>query len=349
MEQTMISFSDQAFDELRAILEERSFSKLLILVDSHTHEHCYPYFMQSLAVELKDHEVVEVPPGEESKSLEVLANLWMTFGDLGLDRQSLIINLGGGMVCDLGGFAAATFMRGLPHINFPTSLLAMADAAVGGKTGINFDAYKNRIGVFKDPLLVGVVPEFLETLASEQRLSGWAEMLKHGLLGGIETWTKLTTLDIDQQLPSVEMIEETIALKKQVVLEDREETSLRKILNLGHTVGHALESYFTSTPVPISHGHAVALGLQIELYISFQTCGLAEEEFLLAYNYLAKHYYWPDIPIEKDSFLRYLRGDKKNERGLIRMVLLEALGKPRIDEKVSEELVWDSLQRIVHG
>ncbi len=348
IKETNVFFGAEAFQAFEDLLDKGRFSKLAFLVDSNTHEACYAPFMQSLSVDLPEVEVVEIPPGEDSKSLEVLANLWLTFGELGLDRNSLIVNLGGGVVCDLGGFAAATYMRGIAHINFPTSLLAMADAAVGAKTGINFGGYKNRVGAFREAQMVGIIPDFLQSLADEELKSGYAEMIKHALLAGGKAWENILSQDISS-LPEEELIRETIAIKAAVVAEDQMEQGLRKVLNFGHSVGHALESYFSDTPLALSHGHAVALGMQVELLLSYQETKLSKEEFSQAYNYLAEAFFWPEVEYDKAAFLQLLHGDKKNRSGELRLVLLEKIGEPVVDQKVTEDAVWKALMTITNG
>lgn len=344
-----IYFGDESFESLGRLLDEGDYSRVALLVDSNTLKYCYPRFMESLAREIEGLELIEIEPGEESKSLEVLANLWHSLGELQFDRQSLIINLGGGVASDLGGFMAATYMRGIDFVNFPTSLLAMADAAVGSKTGINFGLYKNRIGSFSDPLLVGVLPEFLESLALEDRLSGWAEMLKHGLISDPSHFESLLSFPIQKLIPTTNYLKRTIEIKSEVVVEDKKEKGRRKILNFGHSVGHALESYYASLQNPIRHGYAVALGMQVELYLSTQLVGFPLEDYQRIINYLQGIYTWPSHTINEDSFGHLLLGDKKNRQSQIRLVLLSEIGKPMVDQEATIDQVWSALTEVWNG
>lgn len=344
-----IFFGEEAFNQLREVLRSGDYTKVGLLVDSNTFECCYPNFMEVLAMEVPQLELIEIEPGEESKSLEILASLWESLGELQFDRNSLIINLGGGVVSDLGGFMAATYMRGIDFINFPTTLLAMADAAVGSKTGINFGAYKNRIGSFSDPLMVGIIPDFLKSLTEQELYSGWAEMLKHGLISDLQHWNALYQFDLEEKIPSKRLLQESIAIKAKIVEADKKEGGLRKVLNFGHSVGHALESYYASIQSPISHGHAVALGMQVELFISAQKFPWDQVVYDSVQEYLRQHYTWPELPVDQEAFLRLLAGDKKNQASKIRLVLLRGIGSPEIDQEIAPALVWDALTKVVDG
>lgn len=344
-----IYLGEEAWLALRSTLESNTFSKVGIMVDSNTLNACYPFFMESLGLELPNLEIIEIEPGEGSKGIEVLVNLWHSLGELNFDRQSLIINLGGGVVSDLGGFMAATYMRGISFINFPTSLLAIADAAVGSKTGINFGPYKNRIGSFSDPIFVGIVPEFLESLEEQELRSGWAEMLKHGLIADEKHLQDLMEFPIQSRLPGIDLLARTIAIKAKVVDADKYEDGLRKILNFGHSVGHALESYFATTDAVISHGYAIALGMQVELMLSYRKLNFPMVSLEPLSKYLKKLYPWPETPIDQNAFNEILRGDKKNFNAELRLVLLKAIGKPTIDQAVSKEELWDALTEIANG
>ena len=341
-----VFFQDEAYQELRSRLENSTYSKVAILVDENTHENCLAHFMAELAIELPDLEILEIEAGEASKSIEVLAQLWDSFGALGLDRKSLLINLGGGVVSDLGGFAAATYMRGIEFVNFPTSLLAMADAAVGSKTGINFGAYKNRIGSFSDPLMVGIDARFLESLAQQELLSGYAEMLKHAMLSTSISLEDLFEALIENKLPAIGQIQETIGFKAEVVKYDKKESSLRKVLNFGHTIGHALEAFYASQNVEISHGHAVALGMQVELLLSAQILDFDSQKVASLIKQLNNSYPWLELPIDRQYFETLVLGDKKNSGQKVQMVLLKDIGEPEIDVEVSLEQAWSALQSL---
>jgi 3-dehydroquinate synthase len=273
-----------------------------------------------------DFEVLEVPPGEESKSLEVAANLWSVLLEYGADRNSLIINVGGGVVCDLGAFIASTYKRGIPFVNVPTSLLAMVDASVGGKNGINFEGLKNQLGTFTKPNFVLIDPDFLATLPQEEWESGHAEMLKHALLSGIR-WSEL--LALEPATLTLHDIEQSVAFKAEIVKEDFKENGKRKILNLGHTTGHAWESYAAVSGNPCTHGAAVIQGLHVALMLS----GLQDEQ-----SALAQRYPWQRVAEEalQPLWERQLQ-DKKNTHGEVRYVLLEHLGRPVWDIEITFE------------
>ena len=318
-------FGPNGYDGLDALLQELAPSKTFLLVDSNT-VNCLSVFVPKLAQLDADFEVLEVPPGEESKSLEVAANLWSVLLEYGADRNSLIINVGGGVVCDLGAFIASTYKRGIPFVNVPTSLLAMVDASVGGKNGINFEGLKNQLGTFTQPNFVLIDPDFLATLPQEEWESGHAEMLKHALLSGTR-WSEL--LALETATLTLHDIEQSVAFKAEIVKEDFKENGKRKILNLGHTTGHAWESYAAVSGNPCTHGAAVIQGLHVALLLS----GLQDEQYALA-----KRYPW--IKVEDDALTplweRQLQ-DKKNTRGEVRYVLLEELGKPIWDVQITRE------------
>jgi len=341
-------FGDKAFSEFDALLQEENFSKLFILCDENTHEDCLPSFLERVS-NLPDLEILEIEAGEDTKSLSVLEQLWLSLSDLEADRHSLVLNLGGGVVSDLGGFLAATFMRGISFVNFPTSLLAMVDASVGAKTGINFGAFKNRIGAFADAQLVGIVPDFLETLNNEELLSGWAEMLKHGLIASPEHFNDIKNLDPLRPLPNLEQIQASVAIKEEIVLSDPLEKGNRKKLNFGHTFGHALESYSHLREAPLSHGHCVALGMAVALELSVQNLNFPSAPAKEIQEFLAKAYRWPSFQIEQEPFKKLILGDKKNRGEVINMVLLKRVGKAEYNCAVDFNAIWDSYKKLVNG
>ena len=318
-------FGPDGYDGLDALLQELAPSKTFLLVDSNT-THCLSVFVPKLGQLDAAFEVLEVPPGEESKSLEVAANLWSVLLEYGADRNSLIINLGGGVVCDLGAFIAATFKRGIPFVNVPTSLLAMVDASVGGKNGINFAGLKNQLGTFTQPNYVLIDPDFLTSLPQQEWESGHAEMLKHALLSGTN-WAE--ALQLEPATLALYEIQQSVAFKAAIVREDFKETGKRKVLNLGHTTGHAWESYAAVSGNPCTHGAAVIQGLHVALMLS----GLQDEQ-----SALAQRYPWQGVAEEalQPLWERQLQ-DKKNTRGEVRYVLLEELGKPIWDVQITRE------------
>ena len=256
-----IHFNDRCYKELNTYLEASNFSKIFILVDTNTHLHCLPKFLANIRAEIAL-EIIEMEAGEIHKTLDTCTQIWHSLSDLDGDRKSLIINLGGGVVTDLGGFVASTFKRGVSFVNVPTSLLAMVDASVGGKTGVDLGTIKNQIGVINFSDMVLVDPSFLETLPKEEMRSGLAEMLKHGLIKNADYWNRLCDLKALNISDLEGLIHESITLKNEVVKRDPNEQGERKQLNYGHTLGHAIESYCLDNDAlkTLLHGEAIAAG-----------------------------------------------------------------------------------------
>lgn len=339
-----VFFKEDAYEKLNQFLSENEFSKLFVLVDSNTHEHCLPRFLSKINTALET-EIIEMEPGEESKDLETCQGIWNVLSELGGDRKSLMINLGGGVVTDLGGFVAAAFKRGIPFINVPTTLLAMVDAAVGGKTGVNLQSLKNQIGVIKPAEMVLIDTVFLKTLPAPEMRSGLSEMLKHGLIKDEAYWNRLLQLkdlnleDLDQ------LILESIQIKATIVAQDPTEQNLRKSLNFGHTLGHAIESYFLDEPskTKLLHGEAVAAGMVMAGFISQEQLGFPSKKLAEISRNIISLY--GKIDLEEDDFRKIkelLKFDKKNERGNINFVLLKDIGRPVMDCQVPDEVLNNS-------
>ncbi len=342
----IIHFNDTCYHSLNKHLKEKNFSKIFILVDENTHLHCLPYFLEHLETNVVI-EIIEIEAGEINKTIETCVGVWNSLSDLDADRKSLLINIGGGVITDLGGFVACTFKRGISYINVPTSLLAMVDASVGGKTGVDLGHLKNQIGVISNPDLVLIDTTFLDSLPQNQMRSGLAEMLKHGLITGENYWSnfldlsKLSLNDLDQ------LIYESVIIKKNVVEEDPFENGLRKTLNFGHTLGHAIESYFLSNPkkTTLLHGEAIVVGMILACYISSELVGFSKET-TLAIKKLFINYYGK-VSINKSEYsdiIELLKYDKKNNHGNINFVLLEDIGKTKIDCLVDDKIIIDALE-----
>ncbi|MEJ2162674.1 MAG: 3-dehydroquinate synthase [Robiginitalea sp.] len=332
-----ILFGDNATDAMLSYISKKGFSKVFILTDSNTEIHCLPIFRKHFKLGPPENAFC-IPAGENYKNIDTCLQVWKQLSEQGADRQSLLINLGGGVVTDLGGFVASTYQRGISFINVPTTLLAMVDASVGGKTGVDLGPLKNQIGVINNPGLVLIQPGYLDTLDSRQLRSGFAEMLKHGLICDRAYWTSLKGLDSPEQAPAY--IHESVDLKNQVVLEDPLEGGLRKILNFGHTLGHAIESYFLDTAdrEPLLHGEAIAAGMILEAFLSVEQSGLAPDECEEIKNVLFE--FFPKVSFsyaERESIIELLRYDKKNTGGIVRFSLLETIGKACINQEVSAE------------
>jgi len=294
---------------------------------------------------------VIIPAGENNKKIESVAKIWEFLSKNGGDRKSLLINIGGGMLTDLAGFAATTFKRGVDFLNVPTTLLSQVDASVGGKTGINFAGFKNEIGTFKEPVAVIINTDFLKTIDKENFISGFAEMIKHGLIFSPEHLAELKIFDIDnidyEHLQKV--ISDSVNVKAYFVSNDPTEQNIRKALNFGHTIGHAFESYAMQQNKPIQHGYAVAYGMIAELYLSLKKCNFPIKEFENLTNWLLKLYGKFEISKNDfDSLFELMTHDKKNEAGRINFTLLSEVGKIQINQNCESELIYESLNHYIN-
>lgn len=327
---------------LKALLDQHKYSKVFVFADTNTAELCLPVF-RSLLDDLEDFDIIETDPGEENKNIDFCIGIWKTLLDFGADRKCLMINLGGGVITDMGGFVASTYKRGIDFINIPTTLLSQVDASVGGKTGIDIDNVKNMVGTFSLPQAVFIENIFLTTLSKRELLSGFAEMIKHGLIADGDYYMRLKTSDYQALIPKD--IYRSIAIKNEVVTEDPLEKGLRKILNFGHTIGHAVESYaLSNSKKPLTHGEAIALGMVCEAYLSEKYCNLTTEELADISKYILSIY--PKYNIKEKSFdtlLELMQSDKKNEEGNIMFSLLETIGKCTFNCRVTNEDIVDSL------
>jgi 3-dehydroquinate synthase len=303
--------------------------KISILADTNTSEFCLP-ILKSKIKSLENAHLITIEAGEASKSVDSCAMIWKELNKNGTDRKSLLCNLGGGIVGDLGGFAASTFMRGIPFIQVPTSLLAMVDASIGGKTGINFSGIKNLVGTFQQPAGIFIQPGFLSSLPEEELVSGFAEMAKHALIEGGDHWRKIMNIEPKDSKELRNLIVESVALKLSITEKDFKESGLREVLNLGHTSAHALEALYFSAGKQIMHGYAVAAGLAIETYIAQHLkTGLSETEaeHIRQFIYLKI----PSVSFDSsqiEALIDLMDHDKKNREGKIRFSLLASIGKP---------------------
>lgn len=341
-----VFFNDKGYTYLTETLTTSSYSKIFILVDENTAEHCLPKLLSSLATEIEI-EIIELEAGEEHKNIETCLQIWHSLTELGGDRKSILLNLGGGVITDIGGFIACTFKRGIDFINIPTTLLSMVDASVGGKNGVDLGNLKNQIGIIKEPKAVIVDTQYLETLPGNQMRSGFAEMLKHGLICDRAYWDKLkntthlNTDDLD------DLIHQSVEIKNKIVCEDLTENGIRKALNFGHTLGHAIESYFLENEAKTSllHGEAIAVGMILEAYISKEKKLLTNEEYQ-EIKYVLTDIYDKVTFDQKDieNCIELLIYDKKNEFGTIQFALLNGIGGIKINEKSSNELIYKAFE-----
>lgn len=327
------------FTHLREFLQAGGYHPVVVLADDHTARHCLPVLQDALAGVVSLHPVA-VPPGEPSKSLYSAEQIWHFMLDLQASRKTLLINLGGGMITDLGGFSAALYKRGVDFVHIPTSLLAQVDAAIGGKTAVNVGAHKNMIGTFTMPRAVFIYPGFLRTLPGAEYRSGMAEVLKHALIADAHYWQSLTTASAAGEEA---MISRSVAIKTEIILRDPHETGERKKLNFGHTIGHAIEAWSLHTGKPVLHGTAVAAGMLAEAWLSQQRAGLSASALQEITDALKPFdpvlFSAADIP----EILGYMRNDKKNAGDEIRFVLLTAIGNCAIDHAVPDRLIIEAL------
>lgn len=343
MNQKVIVSGNLERDLVNAIAECEH-DKIFILTDQTTHDMCLPKLQNFLC--LKGAQSIVIKAGDTNKTLDSLAEVWTALSQGGATRHSLMINLGGGMVTDLGGFAASTFKRGIDFINIPTTLLAMVDASVGGKTGINFGGLKNEIGVFSDSKFVIINTQFLDTLDHDNICSGYAEMLKHGLISDNKHWAELVGFNLAQpDLAQLQrMVAESIKVKERIVTEDPHEHGIRKALNLGHTVGHALESFAMKHGRPVLHGYAVAYGMVCELYLSARKTGFPTDKMHQTVRFILDHY--GRLPYTCDDYpelLELMRHDKKNTSGIINFTLLGGIGDIRINQTATKDEIEEAL------
>ena len=296
-------------------LDISTYSKVAILVDENTKRDCLSKLPQ-----IENALIIEIKSGEEYKNISTCNFIWEQLTINNFDRNALLINLGGGVIGDMGGFCAATYKRGLEFIHIPTTLLAMVDASVGGKLGIDFKGFKNQIGLFNNPKAVLISSEFLETLAESELKSGFAEVVKHALISDNSLWLKLKNTpftDLDWE----DIIDTSVQIKNKIVLADPFEKGERKKLNFGHTFGHAIESYYLEKRTPISHGEAVFMGMILETKIS----DLSETDKNEIKNYVLSNFALPYTP-KKSNLHKFLINDKKNQNGKINFTLLNGIG-----------------------
>ena len=337
------SLTQSAFEDL--LLNEYGKSRKVIVVDENTHDNCLEYLLTSFP-SLSEAEVMLLPAGEENKVMEVCFQVWNALSEYEIGRKDLVINLGGGLVTDMGGFIASIYKRGVDFIHIPTSLLGMVDASIGGKTGIDLGPYKNQLGVFSAPKAVFIDPIFLSTLPEEEIWNAYAEMLKHALIADNELWQELDSIQTPEKLIDLDLIRRCTEIKIQLVEKDPIERNERKLLNLGHTVGHAIEGFFLSKETPIAHGHAVAIGILVEAMIAKKEGVLGGSDFEKIDKTIRAHFAMIEFENveELNSVLEIMRNDKKNSEGLIKGILICTIGKCETDFVFKEELIVTCLK-----
>ena len=331
-------------DSLTKAIAQCPHDRLFILTDVHTHQYCLPH-LQGIPELDAAHEIV-IGAEDVHKTLETLSTVWQALSEGGATRHSLLVNLGGGMVTDLGGFAAATFKRGMAYINVPTTLLAMVDAAVGGKTGINFNGLKNEIGAFCPARCVLLETEFLRSLDAHNFFSGYAEMLKHGLISNTAHWAELLAFDTEHPDYALlkQMVGRSVQVKENIVEQDPLEHGIRKALNLGHTIGHAFESLALAEDRPVLHGYAVAWGLVCELYLSYVKAGFPKDKMQQTIQFIRENYGSFAFDCKQyDRLYELMTHDKKNTAGVINFTLLREVGDIALNQTADKDTIFEAL------
>tara|TARA_B100001057_G_scaffold77353_1_gene72228 strand:- start:1129 stop:2169 length:1041 start_codon:yes stop_codon:yes gene_type:complete len=334
-----IRFKDDGYYSLENLVSDKSYSKLFVIVDENSKKHCLSKLNNKVSLKLK---TVEIKSGEINKNINTCFEVWNLLTKLEADRRSLIINLGGGVITDMGGFIASTFKRGIDFVNIPTTLLSMVDASVGSKTGINFNLIKNQIGLFSDPKLVIIDADFLITLPKREIASGYAEIYKHSIISN-ENFEELTKNE--NLIYSDDLIKNSIKLKNEVVKKDKHENNIRKSLNFGHTIGHAIESVFLAKKNKLLHGEAIAIGMICESFISSKTSSFEIKKS----DEIKKHLknIFQEISFSQDdikNILNLIKFDKKNELNKPKFALISQIGKVKLDVEIDDSLIIESLK-----
>ena len=335
----------QAQKALKDLIKKGSYSKIAVLTDENTSLHCLPLIKEALPDNTLH---IQVRSGEEHKHPGTCTHIWEALTKEGFDRKGLLINLGGGVITDMGGFCAATYKRGISFINIPTTLLSQVDASTGGKLGVDFMSFKNHIGLFQEPVAVIIDPQFLTTLPSAELRSGYAEVVKHALIADADHWKKLLATESWQNQSWLPVINHSVAIKNKITTEDPLEKGLRKVLNFGHTIGHAVESYFlepSNGEKKLLHGEAIAIGMICESWLSQQKSGFSEPDLKEVCTYITA--VWPFVAVPEKAFetIQDLAlQDKKNEKGVINCTLLSRPGTAIINQAINRKEIEDSLR-----
>ena len=338
-----VHFQDKGYNSLSNLIAENNYSTLFILVDENTFKCCYPKFIPNLQTDKKI-EVIEIESGEINKNLETCIGVWNAITELGGDRKSLLITLGGGVITDLGGFVASCFKRGIDFVNIPTTLLSMVDASVGGKTGVDLGVLKNQIGLFANPKMVLVDTDYLTTVSEREIKSGTAEIIKYGITYDITLFNQIKN---NKNLKIEDLIFRSIEIKNEVVLKDPKEQNIRKILNFGHTLGHAIESFYLESDdkESLTHGEAIAIGMVCESYMSSKLFGFPIEKLNAVKEVIIRTY--GKIALLTNDFagiMELLKHDKKNVNGQVNFVLLKDFEDYKLDCKVPKDLIIESME-----
>lgn len=340
-----VNFNEEAYQKLNSYISDYNPSAIFILVDENTNNYCLPVLLERLETEAEI-EIIEIEAGEENKNLDTCSGVWHALTELGADRKSLMINLGGGVITDLGGFVASAFKRGIVFVNIPTTLLSMVDASVGGKTGVDLGVLKNQIGLFSDPEMVLIDPNYLETISDRELRSGLAEIIKYGITYDINLWKEINNFKEINISSISKLIHRSIEIKNEVVTKDPKEKGLRKILNFGHTLGHAIESYFLEAEDKenLTHGEAIAIGMVMEAFISQKLLNFPSDNVKSIKETILAIYEKVAIDVlDYERIIGLLIHDKKNVGGQVNFVLLTDFEQFKLDCKVEKDLIIEAL------
>ena len=333
-----IYFSSSGYTELSLFIKAKNYSQIFIHLDDNTQKHCLEVFLKQ--IQKFNFNKILSKQGEKNKNIKSCVQLWDKLSELSGDRKSLILNLGGGVVGDMGGFIASTFKRGIDYINIPTTLLSMVDASVGGKTGIDLGVLKNQIGTFYDPKMVIVDTLYLDTLNENELISGYAEIFKHSIISSSKIFNKLISANTSIDFKNLQTIRNSIKIKNEIVLLDKKENKERKALNFGHTLGHAIESYFLKSKNRLLHGEAIAIGIVLASHVSRELFGFSSKKLNNIKSHILSIY--NKVLFDKndiDKITKLLVHDKKNSHGKINFVLIRDIGKPVYDIEVDNNLI----------
>jgi 3-dehydroquinate synthase len=330
-----ITIGNESLASLCVYLAKMRHSSYYILCDENTHQHCVAELVIACPV-LSQAMIIEIESGENFKSVESCMQIWQTLLENGADRKTLLINLGGGIVSDIGGFCASVFKRGIPFVNVPTSMLAMADASVGGKTGVNFHHFKNLVGTFAQPSAVFIHPQFLRTLSPRETLNGMAEIYKVALVADRDLWAHLTKA---REPNPNKIIMRSVNCKNKIVKKDPHDAGLRQILNFGHTIGHAIESHALEREVTLLHGEAVVIGMIVESHLALQLTFISEKTLLEIVGVLQSKFNPEEVHVSFGALLTYMRHDKKASQGEYVFSLIDGIGSCKFNIAVSEEQI----------
>ncbi len=328
---------------LKNLIGSKNYSRVLVLVDENTKRYCLSILLEKAGLE--GPLVLEIKAGESHKNIQTCAQIWTEMMSADINRKALLLNLGGGVIGDMGGFCASTFKRGIDFIQIPTTLLSQVDASIGGKLGIDFAEVKNSVGLFCNPQAVLIAPEFLKTLSARELRSGFAEILKHSLIADAHQWQWQKEIAGLEEIDWYKVLPPSLKVKKEIVAIDPFEQNIRKALNFGHTIGHAVESVALASPNPLTHGEAIAIGMVCEAYLSKEICGLGLEDLQAIKTTMIRIFgHQIQAASNFDRFIQLMYNDKKNEAKEINFTLLSAPGKAVINQIASEEMILESLK-----